>query len=114
MTRQHRLVRDTLSPGMTVRHLACGPHPLYQQAAQRGQKAAVMTQPDPEDPLKDKYGDYPMVQVGGATERPSRPSRGGVKGWGRTLRAQPAVTGDQLQGSFSLSHRSARVCSSKQ
>lgn len=26
-----------------------------------------MTQPDPEDPLKDRYGDYPMVQVGPGT-----------------------------------------------
>ncbi len=41
-----------------------GPSLSPPQAAQRGQKAAVMTQPDPEDPLKDKYGDYPMVQVG--------------------------------------------------
>lgn len=29
---------------------------------QRGQKAAVMTAADPEDPLKDKYGDAVMVQ----------------------------------------------------
>jgi hypothetical protein len=32
------------------------------QAAQRGQKAAVMTAADPEDPLRDQYGDLPLVQ----------------------------------------------------
>ncbi|KXZ44846.1 hypothetical protein GPECTOR_61g799 [Gonium pectorale] len=33
-----------------------------ERAAQRGVKAAIMTQPDPEDPLKDRYGDSPRVQ----------------------------------------------------
>ncbi|EFJ52967.1 hypothetical protein VOLCADRAFT_72624 [Volvox carteri f. nagariensis] len=33
-----------------------------ERAQQRGVKAAVMTQPDPEDPLREQYGDYPMVQ----------------------------------------------------
>eukprot|EP01024_Parvocaulis_polyphysoides_P034152 TRINITY_DN3022_c1_g1_i1.p1 TRINITY_DN3022_c1_g1~~TRINITY_DN3022_c1_g1_i1.p1 ORF type:complete len:580 (+),score=79.85 TRINITY_DN3022_c1_g1_i1:155-1741(+) len=29
---------------------------------QQKQKAVIMTQPDPEDPLKDHYGDYAMIQ----------------------------------------------------
>ncbi|GIL88257.1 hypothetical protein Vretimale_14134 [Volvox reticuliferus] len=33
-----------------------------ERAQQRGVKAAVMTQPDPEDPLREQYGDYAMVQ----------------------------------------------------
>ena len=32
------------------------------QISQRGVKAAAMTAPDPEDPLKDNYGDMVMVQ----------------------------------------------------
>lgn len=39
------------------------------QAAQRGVKAAVMTQPEEDDPLKDKYGDYIMVQSAGQSGR---------------------------------------------
>lgn len=39
-------------------------------AAQRGQKQAVMTQPEEGDPLKDKYGDAPMVQSSKVASRP--------------------------------------------
>ncbi len=39
------------------------------QAAQRGVKAAIMTQPDPEDPLKEHYGDYGMIQSQGQSGR---------------------------------------------
>ena len=34
---------------------------LQSQVAQQ-QKASVMTQPDPADPLRDAYGDAPLVQ----------------------------------------------------
>ncbi|GFR50951.1 hypothetical protein Agub_g13271 [Astrephomene gubernaculifera] len=40
-----------------------------ERAAQRGVKAAVMTQPDPEDPLRAQYGDYPLVQSQGQSGR---------------------------------------------
>ncbi len=39
------------------------------QAAQRGQKAAAPTQPDADDPLKDKYGDMILVQSQGQSSR---------------------------------------------
>ncbi len=34
---------------------------LHVQVAQQA-KASVMTQPDPADPLRDTYGDAPLVQ----------------------------------------------------
>ncbi|GLC46632.1 hypothetical protein PLESTB_001761700 [Pleodorina starrii] len=40
-----------------------------ERAQQRGVKAAVMTQPDPEDPLREQYGDCPMVQSAGQSSR---------------------------------------------
>lgn len=42
----------------------------HSQAAQRGQKQAVMTQPDADDPCKDKYGDAAMVQSREVCTRP--------------------------------------------
>jgi aspartyl-tRNA synthetase len=38
------------------------------QAAQRGQKAAVLTAPDPSDPLGAHYGDAEMVQSRARTD----------------------------------------------
>jgi hypothetical protein len=47
-----------------------GTHSFLLQAAQRGQKQAVMTQAEEDDPVKDKYGDAPMVQSREVASRP--------------------------------------------
>ncbi|PNH06255.1 Aspartate--tRNA ligase, cytoplasmic [Tetrabaena socialis] len=40
-----------------------------ERTQQRGVKAAVMTQPDADDPLREQYGDYPLVQSQGQSGR---------------------------------------------
>lgn len=48
-------------PGVILREGLRGlPYPV--QAAMRGVKQAAMTQADPDDPLKDQYGDLELVQ----------------------------------------------------
>ncbi|CAG9466284.1 unnamed protein product [Pedinophyceae sp. YPF-701] len=40
-----------------------------QRAQQRGQKEAPVDRPDPDDPLKDRYGDLPLIQSAERTDR---------------------------------------------
>ena len=42
---------------------------FFAQAAQRGQKQAVSTEADANDPLKDQYGDSELVQSQDSTKR---------------------------------------------
>jgi len=42
---------------------------LVSQAAARGQKQAAPTQPDENDPLKDKYGDTQLIQSQNISKR---------------------------------------------
>jgi hypothetical protein len=62
----------------------CTFHPL--QAQQRGVKQAAPTQPDPEDPLGDHYGDYKMVQ---STEQTGRT-------WTRVEALSPSLEGSEV------------------
>jgi len=39
------------------------------RGVQRGQKEAPVDQVDPDDPLKDSYGDLPLIQSQGVTGR---------------------------------------------
>jgi hypothetical protein len=58
------------------------------QAAQRGQKQAVSTQADPEDPLKDHYGDTELVQSQAITDRK----------WTEVLQLTPELKGHKVGG----------------
>ncbi len=56
------------------------------QAAQRGQKQAVSTQADPDDPLKDHYGDTELVQSQLVTNRK----------WTDVLQLTPELKGQKV------------------
>ncbi|GAB4822582.1 hypothetical protein N2152v2_009628 [Parachlorella kessleri] len=56
------------------------------RAAQRGQKQAVSTQADPDDPLKDHYGDVELVQSQLVTDRK----------WTEVLQLTPELKGQQV------------------
>lgn len=64
----------------------CTPAPATLQAAQRGQKQAPATQADPDDPLRDHYGDSELVQSAVVTDRK----------WTDVLQLTPALAGQKV------------------